>query len=199
LNNKRTLYTEKLRSQLSKFTSLSQDSWIALESILRIEKVAKGTILLKAGKVPKYIYFIVKGIVVICYISQDGKVYNKNILFENEFPAATAALIKNKPTKLTIKTIEDTTLIACDFVALKKLMRSRDDLKDLYISYLEQNWVLKKNDIELSIATEGAKERYLKLIELHPDIESRVPLHHIASHLGITPTQMSRIRKGRFN
>jgi ribosomal protein L10 len=40
-----------------------------------------------------------------------------------------------------------------------------------------------------------AKERYLDFITLHPNIEDRIPLQFIASHLGITPTQLSRIRK----
>jgi len=33
------------------------------------------------------------------------------------------------------------------------------------------------------------------LLYSHPDIEKYVPLQDIASHLGITPTQLSRIRK----
>ncbi|MDH6310542.1 hypothetical protein M2451_003368 [Dysgonomonas sp. PFB1-18] len=39
--------------------------------------------------------------------------------------------------------------------------------------------------------------RYEELLKLHPDIEKNVPLQHIASHLGITPTQLSRIRKNK--
>ena len=42
---------------------------------------------------------------------------------------------------------------------------------------------------------ENATERYLKLLSKYPDISERIALHHIASHLGITPTQLSRIRK----
>ena len=40
-----------------------------------------------------------------------------------------------------------------------------------------------------------ATERYSTFIASHPDVEKRVPLSYIASHLGITPTQLSRIRK----
>jgi DNA-binding Lrp family transcriptional regulator len=42
---------------------------------------------------------------------------------------------------------------------------------------------------------ENATARYLKLLTLHPDIDKRIPLQHIASNLGISPTQLSRIRK----
>ena len=69
------------------------------------------------------------------------------------------------------------------------------DLKDFYIAYLEQNWVIEKECIEVALILEDATQRYLKYLEKYPNIEKRVAQHHIASHLGITPTQLSRIRK----
>lgn len=40
-----------------------------------------------------------------------------------------------------------------------------------------------------------AEERYLDMIEQHPDIFNRVPLYHIASYFGIQGPSLSRIRK----
>jgi CRP-like cAMP-binding protein len=39
------------------------------------------------------------------------------------------------------------------------------------------------------------EERYLQLIEQHPDIFNSIPLYHIASYLGIQGASLSRIRK----
>ena len=39
------------------------------------------------------------------------------------------------------------------------------------------------------------EERYLQLIEKHPDIFNAIPLYHIASYLGIQGASLSRIRK----
>jgi len=39
------------------------------------------------------------------------------------------------------------------------------------------------------------EERYLELIEQHPDIFNQVPLYHISSYLGIQGPSLSRIRK----
>ncbi|WP_218127825.1 Crp/Fnr family transcriptional regulator [Niabella drilacis] len=39
------------------------------------------------------------------------------------------------------------------------------------------------------------EERYLDLIEHHPDIFNNVPLYHISSYLGIQGPSLSRIRK----
>ena len=39
-----------------------------------------------------------------------------------------------------------------------------------------------------------AKERYIQLTEKHPDLLHRVNLGHIASYIGVTQVQLSRIR-----
>ena len=39
------------------------------------------------------------------------------------------------------------------------------------------------------------EDRYLQLIERHPDIFNAIPLYHIASYLGIQGASLSRIRK----
>ena len=41
----------------------------------------------------------------------------------------------------------------------------------------------------------SAEERYLKLIKERPKVIERIPQHYIASHLGIKPESLSRIRK----
>jgi hypothetical protein len=39
------------------------------------------------------------------------------------------------------------------------------------------------------------EDRYLEMLERHPDIMQSVPLYHIASYLGIEGPSLSRIRK----
>lgn len=66
---------------------------------------------------------------------------------------------------------------------------------DIYIAYLEKNWVIEKERIEVALILEDGTQRYLSYLDKYPNIEKRVAQHHIAAHLGITPTQLSRIRK----
>jgi Mn-dependent DtxR family transcriptional regulator len=46
-----------------------------------------------------------------------------------------------------------------------------------------------------SLLFDTPEERYLKLIAERPKVMERIPLHHIASYLGIKPESLSRIRK----
>jgi len=45
------------------------------------------------------------------------------------------------------------------------------------------------------LVTEDATERYLKFLDIYPNVVNRVPLSYVASYLGITQSSLSRIRK----
>ena len=86
-------------------------------------------------------------------------------------------------------------LIEIDFAAYRKLMLEKDDLKLFQIYYLEKNWLMAKDAREIEIVQEDATVRYQRFLIEHSSLVERLPQYHIASHLGITPTQLSRIRK----
>lgn len=44
------------------------------------------------------------------------------------------------------------------------------------------------------MATLSAAQRYADLTARHPRLAAEIPLYHVAGYLGITPTQLSRIR-----
>lgn len=59
---------------------------------------------------------------------------------------------------------------------------------------LVNNYFELKNH-SVSIIADPAKDRYLNLMKVKPDIVQNVPLKQIATYLGITDTSLSRIRK----
>ncbi|WP_313374055.1 hypothetical protein [Chishuiella sp.] len=85
-------------------------------------------------------------------------------------------------------------LIVYSAQKFRELLLKYHDLALFHINYLERNWVVKKEHLEIDLKWETAKQRYLELIQ-NKNIFNRLKQHHIASYLGITPTQLSRIRK----
>lgn len=188
-------YLNDLKLKFESYSPISAASWQLIENITEFQVVKKGELLLSNGQIAKEIHFIIKGALRAFITDAEGNIYNKNIFLEGDFAGSTASLIQKTPSYFAIEVLEDAILININYKKYRELIFQNDDLKNFYIAYLEKNWVIEKEQREISIVMENATERYLDLLSKHPDISERIALLHIASHLGITPTQLSRIRK----
>jgi CRP-like cAMP-binding protein len=188
-------YLNDLKLKFKSYASISEKSWQLIENIIEKKSVKKGELLLRNGQIAKEIHFIGKGALRAFITDAAGNIYNKNIFLEGDFAASTVSLIQQIPSDFAIEALEDSILININYKNYRELIFQNDDLKNFYIAYLEKNWVIEKEQREISLVMENATERYLDLLSKHPDISERITLLHIASHLGITPTQLSRIRK----
>lgn len=188
-------YHNFIKNIFNQYSFIEEATFSELLNIVKIKKLKKGEILLEIGNVSKDIYILYHGIVVSYFLCKDGNEYHKNIFLKGDFVGSTVSALTNKPSNFALEVIEDATLFCIDYISYRKLINKQIDLKNFYIAYLEKNWIIDKEKREIQIVMQEAFERYLDLIQNHPTIEQRVPLHYIASHLGITPTQLSRIRK----
>lgn len=188
-------YETFVKKVLTRYSPVSNASVSLLLSISRVQHLKKGGILLEIGKISREKHILYKGAIVSYFMNSNGDVYHKNIFLEEDFVGSTVSALKEKPSEFALEVIEDATLISFDHRKYHELIAKYTDLKNLYIAYLEKNWVIDKERREIDIVLKDANERYIDFINNHPKIETRIPLHYIASHLGITPTQLSRIRK----
>ncbi|MGE4347904.1 MAG: Crp/Fnr family transcriptional regulator, partial [Flavobacteriaceae bacterium] len=60
---------------------------------------------------------------------------------------------------------------------------------------LAEQFFVHKEQREVNIVMLDADKRYLIFQQEFPFLEQLIPQYHIASYLGITPTQLSRIRR----
>ncbi|WP_323756912.1 Crp/Fnr family transcriptional regulator [Roseivirga sp.] len=188
-------HTAELKSAFDSYATITKESWQLILSIIHFQSVEKGQTLLNEGQTAKYIHFICRGAFRTYFTDDQGNIYNKNIFLEGDFPASKVSLITNSPSYFSIEALEQSIVINIDFKEYRRLINENADLKDFYIAYIEKNWIIEKEKNEISLVMENGTERYLKLLQKHPHLDKRIPQHHIASHLGITPTQLSRIRK----
>lgn len=184
-----------LKEVLDSYFPISFDTWNKFKMIIEYKKVAKNTKLCKINEIPRSFYFVQKGLLRAYVIDEKGTEYNKTFFQEGTFPASMVSLLKNKPSSFEIEALEDCELIEIDFNKYGELLISSEDLKLFHIYYLEQNWLMKTESKDISFVQKDAQERYEDFLKNNTNLESRLPLYHVASHLGITPTQLSRIRK----
>ncbi|PKH50894.1 Crp/Fnr family transcriptional regulator [Tenacibaculum sp. Bg11-29] len=191
----REKHISELRLKFESYAPISNESWLLIESIISFKQLEKDEILLRNGQVAKNVYFICKGAMRAYVTDYEGNIYNKNIFLENDFAGSTVSYLLKTPSNFTLEALEKTILISLDYKKYRQFIELNIDLKNFYIAYLENNWIIEKEQREVSLVMENATERYLKLLQKHPNIDQRIQKLHIASHLGITPTQLSRIRK----
>ena len=184
-----------LRKSLASFSPISDETWNAFMGISKFRSLKKHSPLYRAGTIPKSFAYIYQGLVRGFVCDEKGSEYNKNFFDEGKFPGSMTALLTSTPSMLAFEAIEDSLVIEIDFTGYRKLMVEKDDLKLFQIYYLEKNWLLAKDAREIEIVQEDATMRYLRFLDENPALVERLPQYHIASHLGITPTQLSRIRK----
>lgn len=184
-----------LRRSMDDYAPLADNTWSELEKHCEVKNYKSGEIILRSGNRARHIHFICQGLARTYYTDKEGNHYNKNIFSEGHFPASMVSLLEGTPSYFTIELLEDTTLININFEEYRKLIDNKEDLKNFYIAYMEKRWVIAKEKIELALVTQPATERYQTFLRENPGIIHRVKQKHIAAHLGITPTQLSRIRK----
>ncbi|WP_343328968.1 Crp/Fnr family transcriptional regulator [Polaribacter staleyi] len=192
---KREKYISEFKKKIESYSKISVDSWLLIESIIKFQELKKGEILLRNGQIAKNIHFVCKGALRAYVTDNNGNIYNKNIFLETDFAGSTVSYLLSTPSNFTLETLENTILISLDYKKYRQFIEENIDLKNFYIAYLENNWVIEKEQKEVSLVMENATERYLELLLKYPNIDQRIQQLHLASHLGITPTQLSRIRK----
>lgn len=188
-----------LRTSLNSYSPISDDTWHLFQRICKFRVLKKNTLLYSIGNTPTSYSYIYHGLVRGFTSDEKGNEYNKVFFDEGMFPGSMTALLTSTPSKLACELLEDSILIEIDFQAYRQLMHANDEIKLFQIYYLEKNWLLIKEAREISIVQDDATERYINFLALHPTLVDRLPQYHIAAHLGITPTQLSRIRKSLSN
>ncbi|WP_346317719.1 Crp/Fnr family transcriptional regulator [Chitinophaga sp. YIM B06452] len=183
--------------QVSMYHPLSAASEQAWGELLKEKTYRKGELLVMEGQVPRKFAFICRGLAYQSYLPPEGEMIIKYFFPENRLAASVSATMTGTPSKFAITAIEDTTVLEYDFSAFRKLVDTHQDIALFYINYLEKHWVVEKEPLEIAFRSDTAAERYRQFLLSHGQILPRLKKYHIASYLGITPTQLSRIISGK--
>lgn len=185
---------ESVRAALSHFGELSDTAWEDAGARFHEYRMEAGEFFLEAGEVAEYCGFVLQGILREFFVTLEGQEFSKNFSLEGEFTGSLFDLITSGPSTASIQALTSARVLILRFT----------DLQDLYSRYKEwerigrllaENLFMQKARREWEFLTLPAEERYILLTQRNPDWEKRISQYHLASHLGISPVSLSRIRR----
>ena len=174
------------------YKPISKASGMALDALAKPVSFPKGYLIHRQGQVCREIYLVMKGIARTFYY-RDGNDVTNQFFNEGEVIAAMESLYSGKPSYYNIELLEDCELIKADYSRIEKLYKQFHDLESCG-RMLAIHCYLEENERNRSFQMLTAKGRYLDLVKTKPEILRRVNLGHVASYIGITQVQLSRIR-----
>lgn len=153
----------------------------------------KNDFLVVEGEVCRYFCLIESGILqhAINVESEEKTTY---LGLANSITSSLGSFLYRKPSRKSIKALADTKLFVIDRDHFGKLLSENAEFYKLYYELLERQLCL-IDDYRIDLLTLSPEERYAKLLETEPELIKEVPLHYLASFLGISTRHMSRIRK----
>jgi CRP-like cAMP-binding protein len=179
---------------LNSFADISEETYIELIKFAKLKKIKAGTQLIKLDEVPAKAYLLISGTLRSYIITESGKEFNKSFYLPVSFFASLTALMTRKPSEFIFEALTDCTIYEIDFYKLMEICEKNLAVNIMYSKVLESSY-LKQEIRMVELISLDASERYLELQKQIPNVDKLIPQYHIASYLGITPVQLSRIRK----
>ena len=155
-------------------------------------KFGKNEMILKEGDTCTNIYWVVKGLVRQFYYKNE-KELTEYMATENSIVMCIESLFMEQPTRLQIKALEPTVLIAMPKADLEAVAMKSVNIQILFRKILEESLILSQHHADM-LRFESAQDRYQKLVKDQPQLVLRAPLVYIASYLQMTPETLSRVR-----
>lgn len=179
---------------LSKSADFSDADYLLFCSFLESRTLKKKEIYLRPGQISNAMAYVNKGCLRRYILDDHAKEIIVNFSIEDWWIGDLESFIQRKPSVYYIQALEDSELLLLTRESFPRLCEELPKYKKFNDEKIQRNHyaTLKR----LALAKSGTpEEKYLLLMKELPQLFQRVPLHYIASYLGIEPESLSRLRK----
>lgn len=183
---------KEILKYLSKYAPITEEIETAIANSAIFRSFKKGTVLLREGELSNECFFVVKGCV-RQYMLKEGE--DRTIEFYTEERSVVPSNFgTSTPSDCYFECSEETTVCVGNPELEKETFSKYPQLESIS-RIIAEKIVLEQQESMAKFKSASPEERYLNLLETRPDLIQRVPLHQVATYLGVQPESLSRIRK----
>lgn len=170
-----------------------QEEIHAIEGIFTKREFKKGEVFKKSGSISKKLAFILKGSAREYMINSKGDEITSSIIQSNHFLADLVSVRTNEATPFILHFLEDSTALVASITAHRKLLETNLAYNILIREHMADR-AMRYSKLQVLFINGNAKDRYEFICENYPHLLIAFPLKFIATMIGVTPTQLSRLR-----
>ena len=139
------------------------------------QNLPKDSYFSEAGKISRKVGFIIEGITRVCYYNNKGEEITKYFIDENNLVVDLESFNNEICSSAYVQAVTD-----CKFICFNK--KDWQELLDTIIGWdaivnkIISKALIQKVERRSPLVTEDATERYLKFLQIYPNVVNRVPL-----------------------
>jgi CRP-like cAMP-binding protein len=185
---------EILKGVLLQFAQLDEDDFSLSLPFWKIKSYKKGEIYNPMGSICRYLGFTMEGYFRSYLIGKNGEEINLFLFPPHGVVVTYKSFIHQSPCEYNTVAMTDARAICITLADLQSLYKRSHGWERFGRLMAEKAFDIAVDRAE-SFVFKSAEQRYIELVQEHPDIIDNIPLYHISSYLGIAGPSLSRIRK----
>jgi CRP-like cAMP-binding protein len=182
-----------LVSRIKDYIEVNDEEIEIIHRLFAKEHFKKNAVLLREGEVCRKLFFIAKGIVRFSKL-KDGEDRTYAFRVEGTFCLELESFLQKVPSKSAITAIEPTTVLSITHENLQ-IFYNEFRYGDRFGRRVTEQAFIQVVNLLTTFNSESPEQRYLRFATNHKPFMQRIPQYYIASHIGVTPQALCRIKK----
>lgn len=185
---------EPFRNYLTSKAAFADAELEQLEARAIVKKLKRHEYLLLKGDVCRYMAFVVSGSLRLYRTDEAGQEHILRFAIENWWMTDPESFRTGLPAQGAIEALEETRVLLWSHENWERVKREVPTFHALENQLAGHYLDAQVNRLYTAIS-HSAEERYEEFVKAFPAFYQRIPLHMIASYLGVSRETLSRIRK----
>ncbi|RAV28790.1 Crp/Fnr family transcriptional regulator [Sinomicrobium soli] len=185
---------EIFEKYLRSWIDISDEELNSIRKVSIEKSIRKSQSILHDGEVWKMNCFIAKGCFRLYRFGKDGVDHTMRFGVENWWMTDQESYNNNTPSLYNIEALAISHIIMWKKEDWEELLSQLPNLKNFQERLSARAYETSQQRI-YSLISNSAEEKYIEFQKTYPNVFNKVPLHMVASYLGMSRETLSRVRK----